>query len=266
MAIRSLDAAAHAVARTVIPVPQVAVARRTAQKPDSVAVFRALKLGDMLCAVPALRALRAGLPKTHITLVGLPWARAFVDRFHHYVDDFVAFPGSPGLPEQEVDAAALPDFFAHMRRSHFDLAIQMHGSGGITNGIVADFNARAFAGFGTRTRETPESQLVAYPNSGLEVDRLLALTDALGFPSRGSDLEFPLEAPDFAELRRAMDGLPELRNYAIVHAGASSPDRRWQAESFARVADALARDGMTVVLTGSAEERSITADVARHMT
>ena len=266
MASRSLDAAAHAVARTVIPAPHISVLSRPSDDVHSVAVFRALKLGDMLCAVPALRAVRAGLPHARITLVGLPWANTFVERFAHYVDDFIAFPGSPGLPEQEPDEAALPDFFAQMRRQKYDLAIQMHGSGTLTNGIVADFNARITAGFGSRTVETADSYFVAYRDSGLEVDRLLKLTNALGFPSRGDQLEFPLEPSDFLELRHDMGGRPELRNYAIVHAGASSPDRRWDTASFARVADTLARDGMTVVLTGTAEERSLANDVAAQMT
>jgi ADP-heptose:LPS heptosyltransferase len=266
MASRSFNAAAQAVARTVIPVPDISVLRRPSNDVHAVAVFRALKLGDMLCAVPALRAVRAGLPQARITLVGLPWANSFVERFAHYVDDFAAFPGSPGLPEQEPDEAALPDFFAHMRGQKYDLAIQMHGSGTLTNGIVADFNARITAGFGSRTVETADSHFVTYPDSGLEADRLLKLTDALGFPSRGNQLEFPLEPADFLELRHDMGGRPELRNYAIVHAGASSADRRWDTDSFARVADALARDGMTVVLTGTAEERSLASDVAARMT
>src|SRR5574337_212241 len=94
-----------------------------------VIVFRALNLGDLLCAVPAFRALRRGLPRAEITLLGLPWARQFVFRFRRYVDDFVSFPGYPGLPEQPCNESRAGFFFESIRKRKYDLAIQLHRSG-----------------------------------------------------------------------------------------------------------------------------------------
>src|SRR5690606_20365037 len=114
---------------------------------ERIAVFRALQLGDMLCTVPALRALRAARPDAHITLIGLPWAREFRQRFAALLDDFVPFPGFSGFPEQPADDRLLPAFIAAMRARRFDLVLQMHGSGGLSNPLVARFDAARVAGF-----------------------------------------------------------------------------------------------------------------------
>jgi ADP-heptose:LPS heptosyltransferase len=91
----------------------------------------------------------------------------------------------------------------------------------------------------------------------------LNLTDFIGAPARGEWLEFPPRPEDERAVRAALP--PRPGPYVCVHPGASVPDRRWPADRFAVVADALAARGYTVVLTGTAAERELTREVARHM-
>lgn len=114
--------------------------------PTRIGLLRALKVGDLLCAVPAVRALKRAAPKSHITLIGLPWSREFVERFSHYFSDFIEFPGWPGLPEQELRTEAIPTFLRDAHKRDFDLVIQMHGSGSLVNELVQLLGARHVAG------------------------------------------------------------------------------------------------------------------------
>src|SRR5437588_7578843 len=120
---------------------------RWTQTPRRIAIFRALNLGDMLCAVPALRAIRAFFADAEIILIGLPWAREFVDRYRWLLDGFREFPGFPGLPERTPDLDRLPAFLEEIRAERFDLSIQLHGSGLISNEVTARFGARIKVGF-----------------------------------------------------------------------------------------------------------------------
>lgn len=236
------------------------------QNPATVAVFRALQLGDMLCAVPALRALRRALPSAHVALVGLPWARQFAERFHPYVDEFLAFPGHCDFPEQAVQADQLGDFYARMRARRFDMAIQLHGAGPQSNLITRAFGARSLAAYGDGPGANNEFFL-PYPDRGGEPQRLLNLLTCAGIASAGEELEFPITADDERELadsgyRQVIGTAP----YLCVHPGARFRDKCWHPARFAAVADALAREfDLQVVITGSASEADLAAQVARYM-
>lgn len=238
--------------------------------PPSVVVFRALHLGDMLCAVPALRALRAALPRAHVTLVGLPWAQQFADRFGAYVDEFVAFPGHPLLPEQPVQQEILSRFYASLCARQFTLALQLHGSGEVSNDIVSGFGAQAMAMAGF-CRGDPVAHdgttLLPYPETGTEPERLLWLVEQLGAPSTGVHLEFPVVQQDEDELRASgIAATLAPGDYLCIHPGARKRDKCWPPRLFAEVGDRLAGEfGLKVVLTGSAAEADLTAEVASYM-
>ncbi|MDF2460574.1 MAG: hypothetical protein K0S79_2990, partial [Nitrospira sp.] len=233
--------------------------------PRTIAILRALQLGDLLCSVPALRALRTAFPRASITLIGLSWAQGFVQRFNQYVDEFIEFPGYPGLPEQDTDFTRLATFLAYMRARRFDWLIQMQGDGSYVNDLVSLCGARELMGFAL---PSPDGSLLPgflpYPSDCPEVHRHLKLMEFIGVPSAGDHLEFPLDAQDHAEFT----ALPEAASlqpgsFVCLHPGGRGLARRWSTRGFVEVAKGLAHRGLRLALTGAAEERSLAEDVAR---
>ena len=237
--------------------------------PERIAVFRALKLGDLLCAVPSFRALRRAFPQAHITLISLPWAEEFVTRYSAYFDEFITFPGWPGLPEQPLDPARTVQFLHEMQSYQWDVVLQQQGNGTLVNTMLALFGAGAVAGFHPirhPERFAPNPDLfMAYPDHEHEVKRHVRLMEFLGLPTQGYELEFPLTEADRVKARQLQTthGLTPGQ-YVCMHAGGIS-GRRWPSANFAQVGNALAKRGMTVVLTGTAAETSIVEDVRRQI-
>lgn len=241
---------------------------RIEKTPRKILVLRALQLGDLLCTVPAFRALRAAFPDSEITLVGLPWAKSFVERFSRYFDAFLEFPGFPGLLERTPLVGEVPAFIEHVRSLEFDLALQMHGCGTITNPLISLLGAKACAGFFMPGQYCPDPErFIAYPSHEPEVWRHLRLMQHLGVPLQGEFLEFEVQRPDYSRFW-SIPGAHALRpgKYVCIHPGARAEWRRWPPEKFASVADELARQGLEIVITGSAEERALAQKVQAAMT
>ena len=223
-----------------------------------IAVVRALAgLGDLLCAIPALRALRISAPHARISLIGLPAGRWLLERFGDLVDSLVSFPGYPGIPEPAYSPARLAGFLARVHRAPFDLALQMHNGGVVTNAFSLLLGARETAGLFDPAQGPPaRGRFFPYPDRGAEVHRCLALTTALGMPDAGDRLSFPVTDADRAALAsHAALGSLEPGSYVCIHAGAPDAARRWPAAHFSHVAEALVRRGYRVVLTGIQAER-----------
>ncbi len=230
-----------------------------------IAVFRALQLGDLLVAVPAFRALRRDFPYAEITLIGLPWAASFVQRFGQYIDRFVEFVGYPGIDEVPVEPLRVARFLAEQRAYGYDIVLQMQGSGRTSNPFVLALNAPITVGY----YEEPCTGLTmsaVYPDDQHEIERNLNLVALLNNETAdqytGTSLEFPLFAHDYAEADVLLE-LLRKRNAPIIgiHPGARPPARRWPASYFATVADRLAQqfDAQILLTGGPGEEQTVQA-------
>jgi ADP-heptose:LPS heptosyltransferase len=231
-----------------------------------IAILRPLQFGDLMCAIPAVRALRCAYPEAEITLIGLSWSESFVRRFHLLFDHFLEFPGFPGFPEQPPQITAFPAFLTRAQTEHFDLAIQMQGSGDLSNSIIELLGAQHTAGYYLKGEFCPDNILyLPYPEGENEIWRHLRLMQHLGIELQGDQLEFPVFDADwqaFETLRREV-GL-ESSPYIVIHPGARDPRRRWAPEKFAAVADALARSGFQIVITGTADEKMVVNELISH--
>ena len=220
---------------------------------SKIAVLHASRVGDFLCAVPALRALRQALPDSELSLIGLPVILELSTRCP-YLDRHYPFPGFPGIAQQFFRATNVLNFLSSMQKKKFDLVIQMHGSGVYSNTFALLIGGGRTAGF-IRPGDSSELLAAALPYSaGLHaILRYLALARLLGVHSFDATLEFPLTPAD----RRAAENLLPLgRTLRIgLHPGAADPEKVWPLERMAEAARILSADMKAqIILIGSQSE------------
>lgn len=211
-----------------------------------IGILRALKLGDMICAEPAIRSVKLTFPQAHIVLASLPWASEFAGIYPGLVDEVIPLPG---IREMAYEGpSAVPE---RLRGQPFDLFIQLHGDGSISNSIFNYVRARHAAGFfppGDR-RRYPRT-FIPYPAKGRESQRLLSLVRHLGMKDGSERPFFPVSQKS---MRQAFGLLPEKAlagGYACIHPGGDSAGQA-DLRLYALIANRLRRQGLTVILTGT---------------
>jgi ADP-heptose:LPS heptosyltransferase len=198
-------------------------------------VLRALGLGDLLTAVPALRALADAFSGHHRALA-----------CPRVLEPLVRLTGAV---DEVVDARPLAPLDPSLRG--VEVAVDLHGRGPRSHRLL-----RALA----------PGRVIAFANAEAAVDgppwrpdehevhrwcRMLAESGIPADPSR-----LGLDPPD-------ADVPAWIRGATVIHPGAASEARRWPLDRFAAVAAAEAASGRAVAITGSAAERDLAANVAR---
>ncbi|GAB2554951.1 glycosyltransferase family 9 protein [Leucobacter ruminantium] len=229
-----------------------------------IAVVRGGGIGDVLFALPAIRALASAYPGAEVVLLGTPVAVELFEGRLGAPHRALVLPPARGVGAPDTARDTAPDtaaeterFLAARRDEGYDLALQMHGGGRFSNPFVLGLGARCTAG--TRTPDAePLDRNLEYVYFQHEIARWLEVAGLAGAPP--VELEPRLRATP-GELGFACERFGEGPLVA-VHPGATDPRRRWPAERFAAVASALADEGARVVIVGSSAERELCAQVA----
>ncbi|WP_293908177.1 glycosyltransferase family 9 protein [Sphingobacterium sp. UBA5670] len=226
-----------------------------------IAIFRALQLGDLLCAIPAIAALKFNYPNAKLYFIGLPHMRALMERFD-CIDEYNDFPGHPALPEIPHDPKELARFILRMQAENYDLLVQMQGDGTIVNDFLTQFRARRLVGF-KPLAAIGDSDWLTYPNHLHEVDRHLALVRFLGLEEVSRSMYYPIYPADWAAYEHIKSEIE--RPFVIVHVGSRDTRRRWPVKNFAYLSEYMYRMGYQVVLTGVKGEQLLVDELQKLM-
>jgi len=197
-------------------------------------VLRALGLGDLLTAIPALRALARAFPE-HERLLAAPAALT---------------PLVPPELARLVPVGELEPLPRALQRPQ--LAVNLHGRGPQSHRVVLAARPTRMLAF--EHLEVPESHgFPSWRPGEHEVMRWCRMLAEHGVPSDPEELDIapPPGAPP-----------PRSPGATLIHPGAASRARRWPAKRFAAVARAEREAGRDVVITGGRSEVPLAFDVA----
>ena len=198
-------------------------------------MLRALGLGDLLTALPALRGLRAHFPRHEIVLAASE-RLAEVVAMLGCVDRLL-----PVSAEGRAVPAALP-----WPGEPPDVAVNLHGRGPESTELLCGLAPGRLVTFGPGGPDWDPDEH--------ERVRWCRLLHWYGIPADPGDVLLPGVRPD----RQPAPGAP-----IVLHPGADAAARRWPPERFARLATALRSRGADVMITAGHGEGQLARDIAR---
>jgi ADP-heptose:LPS heptosyltransferase len=192
-------------------------------------VLRALGLGDLLTAIPALRALARAFPG-HRRVLAAPGWLAPLARWSGAVEEV--------LETEPLGPIAL---------GHPALAVNLHGRGPQSHRRLLETGPRELVAF-HHPAVSESAGLPRWRSGEHEVARWCRLLGECGIPSDPSDLELPAR------------GLPTPRpagGGTLIHPGGKDPARRWPPRRWAAVARAERDLGREVIVSAGPGEEGL---------
>ena len=204
-------------------------------------------IGDIVHTLPALAAIRAGLPQAEISWV-VERSSSEILRDNPLLDRLIEVDTKAlrrGLMSGETLRAPRQQL-RRLRASAFDIAIDFQGL--LKSASIARLSgARRVFGYSREGLREPPSALllskrVHVPKHTHVIFKALELVKGslgLQIPEDSSNLSFPIAVPDSARSEAGEAASGTNGNYAILNPGGGWPTKLWSPERFGKLADAI---------------------------
>jgi lipopolysaccharide heptosyltransferase II len=235
---------------------------------ERILVHRVGQLGDLVCAVPALVAIRRRFPDAGIALLTSPVRRGMVEAHAvlegaGHVDEIIRYYAS-----EMRSPVAVGRFVRKLRRRRFTCFVEL---GQVSAPRWRGIREWAFARLIGARRVVGIAEALGRRrgrDGRDEVTRLLDIVAAAGMAERSPGVEFRI--PSDAATRRLVDRFQQRagdpgRPWVALNPGAKRQANRWPEERFAAVGRALARRGAQIAVTGAASELALCDWVAEQI-
>lgn len=239
------------------------------QQVRKILCIRLDNLGDVLMTTPAIHALKQAGPGRHISLLASP-AGAALAAYLPDVDEVIAYD-APWVKNDSDDPEAEARVLRTLREAKFDAAVifTVYSQSPLPAALMCRLAGipRVLA----HCRENPyrllsdwQPETEPHQRTRHETRRQLDLVEVAGAVSDEQRLVFATRDSDRQSLREKLDarGLGPTDAWIVSHCGATAASRRYPPGHFAQVLRMLGGRAGTVVLTGGASEKALTAEIS----
>lgn len=238
--------------------------RKRPANAKTVCIYRIGNIGDIICALPAMHAIRQTYPDAWLILLtspgkrGMPGAKellegaSWLDKIIVYYSDEIdtyrkqiAFIGN--LRSESIDVCfELPNDLGTLRTSLRNMAVvRLSGASWAYGWRISTI----------RWNIRVQSEKMIFPN---EVDRLLKVVADAGIDSFGCSFPLPVNERHKQSVNKLIASFDDhQRPLAVIAPGAKRPTNRWPEDRFAKVVRRLKEIGANIVLVGGSGDKVV---------
>jgi len=243
--------------------------RRRPAEANRVCIYRIGNVGDTICALPAMAAIRQAYPQAAVTLLTSPGSRTLPSAAN-------LLEGADWLDEIRVYYAediqsprGWWNLLKECRRRAFDVWIELPNDPSpmrvVFRNMLFARLAGARWGYGWRLNTIfwalpAQSEVIDFPS---ETNRLLTVVRQAGIATDTVSFPLPLGAHHACAVDRLLERSRQQEAPLLAMApGGKRPANRWPAERFAELGRRLVQGGFRVVLLGGESEAGLCREIA----